>query len=54
MLGHTTGSHLGLPDEEEAEELLIRVAEVRGGLLRSWHVLDDRPAPRRELGLTAD
>ena len=31
VLGHTTGSHLGLPDEEEQELTLFWLAEVCGG-----------------------
>jgi len=51
VLGHTTGSHLGLPDEEEAIELVIWVAQVRDGLLSLWRILEDSPAARRALGL---
>jgi hypothetical protein len=50
VLGHTTGSHLGLPDDEEARETLIWVAEVRDGLLKSWRLLDDTPDNRRTYG----
>jgi hypothetical protein len=53
VLGHTTGSHLGLPDDEEARLPVIWVAEVRDGALRVWRVLDDSPQLRREFGLAA-
>src|SRR6185437_13900001 len=33
VLGHTTGSHLGRPDGEEAALLVIWVAQVRDGRL---------------------
>jgi ketosteroid isomerase-like protein len=36
ILGHTTGSHLGLPDEDEAKLLLIWVAAVEDGKLATW------------------
>ena len=51
VLGHTTGSHLGLPAEEEQALMLIWVAEVSGGLVRSWALVEDNPAARREWGL---
>jgi ketosteroid isomerase-like protein len=51
VLGHTTGSHLGLPDDEERRETLIWLAEVDGGLLRRWTLLPDTPENRRDLGL---
>jgi SnoaL-like protein len=37
ILGHTTGSHLGLPDEEERELSLIWVADCVDGTVRRWH-----------------
>jgi SnoaL-like domain len=36
ILGHTTGSHLGLPDDDERELLVLWRAEVVGGAVRSW------------------
>jgi ketosteroid isomerase-like protein len=50
-LGHTTGSHLGLPDDEERELLVIWEAEVVDGRLRTWLVNDDTPARRAATGL---
>jgi hypothetical protein len=32
---------------------VIWLAEVTGGLLRYWHILEDAPDRRRELGLDA-
>ena len=51
VLGHTTGSHLGLPPEEEQELTLIWLAEVSDGLVRSWTLVEDTPRARREWGL---
>ncbi len=51
VLGHTTGSHLGLADDEERGLSLIWFAEVTGGRLRCWRLLEDTPDRRRELGL---
>jgi ketosteroid isomerase-like protein len=51
VLGHTTGSHLGLPDDEEQELTLIWLAEVADGHLRSWRLVEDSPARRKALGL---
>ncbi|HXH20979.1 MAG TPA: nuclear transport factor 2 family protein [Dehalococcoidia bacterium] len=51
VLGTTTGSHLGLPDEAEMKLTVIWRAEVRDGLLASWEVLEDTPGAREALGL---
>ena len=51
VLGHTTGSRLGLPDDRERTQPLIWLAEVAGGALRLWRLLPDTPANREELGL---
>jgi ketosteroid isomerase-like protein len=53
VLGHTTGSHLGLPDEEECRLALIWVARIADGAVASWTLIDDSPANRRRLGLDA-
>lgn len=53
VLGHTTGSHLGLPDDEERQLTLIWVAQVVDGTLRSWRLVEDTPDSRRSLGITA-
>jgi hypothetical protein len=51
VLGHTTGSHLGLTDNREAALTLIWVAEVSQGQLRSWRLIEDTPEHRSEYGL---
>ncbi len=51
VLGHTTGSHLGLSDQEECKLLVIWLADVDSGKLRCWHLLKDTPARRHDLGL---
>jgi ketosteroid isomerase-like protein len=53
VLGTTTGSHLGLPDEEERKLTLIWLAEAVDGRLRSWRLLPDTPENRKDLGLDA-
>lgn len=52
ILGSTTGSHLGLPDEEERQLPVIWTADVRDGKVAAWSILDDTPELRRELGLS--
>ena len=52
VLGSTTGSHLGLPDEEERQLGVIWRARVRGGLLALWQIIEDTPGQRAFLGLT--
>jgi ketosteroid isomerase-like protein len=51
VLGHTTGSHLGLPDDEERRLSLIWLADVVDGRLRSWRLVQDTPERRQQLGL---
>ncbi len=51
ILGHTTGSHLGLPDEAEFKLTVIWLATVRAGLVASWTILEDLPETRTRLGL---
>ena len=46
ILGHTTGSHLGLPDEDEAAEPLIWLATVHDGQVAEWRLLPDDPVLR--------
>ena len=53
VVGATTGSHLGLPDEEELQLGVIWVAEVAGGRLSLWQVADDTPEARRRHGMKA-
>jgi len=51
ILGHTTGSHLGLPDAEERELLLIWLAFVKEGAIERWCLVEDTPANRGKFGL---
>jgi hypothetical protein len=50
VLGHTSGSHLGLSDQEERELSVIWLADVQNSQLRCWRLLTDT-ADRLELGL---
>lgn len=50
VLGYTTGSHLGPPDDEERLLRLIWRAEVRDGRLSSWQLLEDTPIGRAAYG----
>jgi hypothetical protein len=54
VLGSTTGSHLGLPDEQERQLTLIWRATVRDGLLVLWQIMADTPGQRSILGLDHD
>jgi ketosteroid isomerase-like protein len=51
VLGSTTGSHLGLSDQEERLLKVIWRATVRDGLLTLWQVIEDKPGQRALLGL---
>jgi len=51
VTGSTSGSHLGLPDEEERKLSVLWVAEVRDGRLASWSIVDDSPDTRAAYGL---
>lgn len=52
VLGSTTGSHLGLADQEERQLTVIWRATVHDGLLALWQVIEGTPAQRALLGLT--
>jgi ketosteroid isomerase-like protein len=54
LIGHTTGSHLGLADDEESKITVIWRAEVRDGRLASWQIIEDTPAARAALALAPD
>ena len=54
VLGSTTGSHLGLSDQEERQLKVIWRATVRDGLLTLWQVIEDTPRQRALLGLTGE
>jgi hypothetical protein len=49
--GHTTGSHLDLPDEEEMHLSLIWLVTVVEGAVRRWRLVEDTAEHRREHGL---
>jgi ketosteroid isomerase-like protein len=51
VLGYTTGSHLGLSDQEERRLSVIWLAETQNGRLRCWRLLEDTPARRLDLGI---
>ena len=53
VLGSTTGSHLGLSDQEERQLKVIWRATVRDGLLTLWQVIEDTTG-QRALGLTGE
>jgi ketosteroid isomerase-like protein len=41
ILGHTTGSHLGLSDDEERQLTLIWLAETSDGMVTGWKLVED-------------
>jgi hypothetical protein len=51
ILGHTTGSHLGLDEDAEARLTLIWLLQVSGGEVMSWVLLEDTPVHRSAYGL---
>jgi ketosteroid isomerase-like protein len=51
VLGTTTGSHVGLPDDEERRLSVIWIAEVDGEALRAWRIVEDTAQARTRLGL---
>jgi hypothetical protein len=51
VLGHTTGSHLGLADDEEQKLTVIWFARVDSGRLSRWQIFEDDASRRREFGL---
>jgi hypothetical protein len=48
ILGHTTGSHLELPDAEESELTLIWICRTAGGQVTAWELIEDN-LPNRAL-----
>jgi ketosteroid isomerase-like protein len=54
VVGHTTGSHLGLPDEQERALTVIWIALASRGRLSLWRITEDTPQHREELGLRTD
>jgi ketosteroid isomerase-like protein len=51
VLGHTTGSHLGLSEEEESTLTVLWRASVADGRLTLWQLIADTPTRRAEFGL---
>jgi ketosteroid isomerase-like protein len=51
IVGHTTGSHLGLADAQERALTLIWLCRVVEGLVAEWTLIDDTPANRGRYGL---
>ena len=51
ILGHTTGSHLGLPDDEERTLTLIWIADINNGTVTRWKLVQDSPTNRTLRGL---
>jgi hypothetical protein len=54
VLGHTTGSHLDLPDEQETGLTLLWRTIVRDGRLQVWQLIEDTPDRRAEFGIGPD
>ena len=53
VLGTTTGSHLGLPDDEERKLTVLWVGQVRDGRLAVWSIVHDTLEARAAHGLDA-
>ena len=51
VLGTATGSHLGLPDDEEMKLNVIWLAEVVDGRLSRWRIAEDTPDLRAQTGI---
>jgi ketosteroid isomerase-like protein len=46
ILGHTTGSHLEVPDDEESALTLIWICRTGRGQVTAWELLEDTAANR--------
>ena len=53
VLGHTTGSHLGLADSQESLLTMIWIAECQQGAVSSWTLAEDTLPNRDRYGLDA-
>ena len=53
ILGHTTGSHLGLPDDEERQRTLIWVGDTADGAVTRWRLIEDNSTNRVAYSLDA-
>jgi hypothetical protein len=52
VLGATTGSHLGLPVDEELALDVIWLADIVDGRVAQWHVAEDSPELRTTEGIS--
>jgi len=52
LVGRTTGSHVGLPRQEEIRDPIIWVAKVEAGLVKEWRLYLDSEERRAQLGAT--
>ena len=46
VLGHTTGSHLGLSDEDERKLTLIWLVDTKDGCVTRWKLIEDNTENR--------
>jgi len=53
VLGTTTGSHLGLPDEVEMQLDVVWLASVREGRVSTWRIAEATADLRAEFGIPA-
>jgi ketosteroid isomerase-like protein len=51
VLGTTTGSHLGLADEDEMKLKVIWLCEVLDGRVSLWRIAEDTAKRRAEIGI---
>ena len=54
VLGHTTGSHLGLSDDEEQVQTLIWLVDIVDGQVAAWRLVEDTPTARDLYGLPVE
>jgi hypothetical protein len=54
ILGHTTGSHLGLSDDEERRLTLIWVAHAADGYVTRWRLVEDTAQNRAAYRLAVE
>jgi hypothetical protein len=51
ILGHTTGSHLALRDEDERKLTVIWLVDTRDGYVTRWKLIEDNAENRGAWGL---
>jgi ketosteroid isomerase-like protein len=54
LLGHTTGSHLGLTDDQEGDLTLIWLATLAESTVSGWRLIENNAVNRRRSGLEVD